>query len=144
MAKDQHLEVWPGHFAEFMALPLDHPIDMLNLLRFRDMANYPPDHANAAKALTGEEAFQIYTRKSFPSFVRAGGSIVWSGSMEAMMIGPITERWNLAFVARYPSREAFLASLADPEYKLAVIHRQAALETSRLICLKALDTRTGG
>ena len=143
MAKDQHLEVWPGHFAEFMALPLDHPIDMLNLLRFRDVANYPKDHSHANQGLTGEEAFAIYVKESFPSFVRAGGNVVWSGRMEAMMIGPITERWNLAFVARYPSREAFLASLADPEYKLAVIHRQAALETSRLICLKATDARTG-
>ena len=143
MAKDEHLEVWAGHFAEFMALPLDHPIDMLNLIRFRAVAAYPDEHSHAGKGLSGEEAFRIYTRESYPSFLRAGGSMVWLGSMAAMLIGPITERWNLAFIARYPSREAFLASLADPEYKVAVLHRQAALETSRLICLKAIDPPPG-
>lgn len=143
MARDRHLEVWPGHFAEFMARPLEHPIDMLNLLRFRDLADYPPGHANAGDGLSGAQAFRIYTRDSYPAFTRAGGALVWSGNLETMLIGPVSEHWHLAFIARYPSRQAFLESLAAPDYKLAVVHRQAALETSRLICLKAADAPAG-
>lgn len=39
----------------------------------------------------------------------------------------------MAFVARYPSADALLEMLADPAYRKAVIHRQAAVATSRLI-----------
>lgn len=50
-----------------------------------------------------------------------------------MLIGPAGEHWDAAFVARYPSAAAFLEMIADPAYRAAVIHRQAAVQTSRLI-----------
>ena len=37
------------------------------------------------------------------------------------------------FIAHYPNAHAFLQMISDPRYKLAVIHRQAAVATSRLI-----------
>ena len=43
------------------------------------------------------------------------------------------ERWDHVFVARYPSAHAFLAMVTDPDYRAAVVHRQAAVRTSRLI-----------
>jgi hypothetical protein len=64
--------------------------------------------------------------------------------MEGMLIGPITENWSMAFVARYPSATAFLKSVTHPNYKDAVIHRQAALQTSRLIRLKPFEPALGG
>ena len=50
-----------------------------------------------------------------------------------MLIGPPEERWDLAFIAEYPSVAAFVAMLRDPDYRLAVRHRQAAVADSRLI-----------
>ena len=144
-ADEDYTEPWPAHFAGFIELPDDYPIDLLNLVLYRDRALYPADHPQAQAGLTGAEAFRIYTEQSFPSFVAAGGEIVWAGRMEGMLIGPITESWSAAFVARYPSATAFLKSVAHPDYKSAVIHRQAALKTSRLIRLKPFDpARAGG
>jgi uncharacterized protein (DUF1330 family) len=74
-------------------------------------------------------------------FKRVGGSILWSGRPELVLIGPGSERWDTAFVAHYPSAGAFLAMVTDPEYRLAVVHRQAAVETSRLI---RTEPREGG
>lgn len=63
--------------------------------------------------------------------------------MEAMVIGPSDERWDRAFIAHYPNAAAFLAMVVDPEYKLAVVHRQAAVLTSRLIRLAPLKPGAG-
>ena len=67
--------------------------------------------------------------------MRVGGAIVWAGTPEMVLIGPADEAWDKAFVARYPSAGAFLEMVADPAYRAALVHRQAAVETSRLIRL---------
>ena len=141
---EDYTEPWPAHFTGFLELPDDYPIDLLNLVLYRDKALYPADHPQANDGLSGAEAFRLYGEKSFPSFLEAGGQVIWSGRMEGMLIGPITESWSMAFVARYPSATAFLKSVTHPGYKDAVIHRQAALKTSRLIRLKPFDPSLGG
>ena len=52
-----------------------------------------------------------------------------------MLIGPKDGRWDLCFIAEYPSIADLLAMLRDPVYREAVKHRQAAVEDSRLIRL---------
>ncbi|MCA1749997.1 MAG: DUF1330 domain-containing protein, partial [Sphingomonadales bacterium] len=122
-----------GNFDAFKALDRDAPIEMLNLVRFRDEAAYPEGHGCADKGLSGAEAYRLYGKESGPVFARVGGSVVWSGTPEAMVIGPEEERWDAAFVARYPSARAFLEMVSDPDYQTAVVHRQAAVATSRLV-----------
>jgi len=60
-----------------------------------------------------------------------------------MVIGPGDEQWDIAFIARYPSGRAFLDMVYDPEYQAAVHHRQAAVETSRLIRMKLRNSGSG-
>lgn len=119
--------------AAFRDLPADQPIAMINLLRFRETAAYPADHPNHAAARTGAEAYAAYGRAAAAPFARSGGSQVWLGRPELTLIGPTDEQWDLAFIARYETAERFLAMVRDPEYQLAVIHRQAAVADSRLI-----------
>ena len=123
-----HVDPTRERFDAFKALPRDTPILMLNLIRLREVAVYPDGH-NA----TGREAYADYGRESLPVFKRVGGSIVWRGRPEEVVIGPSEERWDIAFVARYPSAAAFLEMVTDPDYKVAVLHRQAAVDDSRLI-----------
>ncbi len=120
-------------FDAFKTLPRDMPIHMLNLLTFRDLAAYPDGHSHAAKRLTGAQAYAEYGRESAPIFSRVGGSIVWRGHMEAMLIGPSDIYWETSFIASYPDAAAFLEMVTDPDYRIAVVHRQAAVLTSRLI-----------
>ena len=121
----------------FKDLPRDTPLNMLNLVRVLDRANYPD-----GRAATGHEAYQAYGRESGPVLAKVGGSILWRGSFEAMLIGPGDERWDYAFIARYPDAGAFLAMVTDPVYQDAVKHRQAAVADSRLI--RCGEIGTGG
>ncbi len=136
MDEDVYIDPSRENFEAFKALPRDVPIHMLNLLRFKPMATYPEAHGHAALGLTGPEAYAEYGRTSGPIFRRVGGSIAWRASMETMVIGPADKNWEAAFIAVYPTAAAFLEMVTDPEYRLAVVHRQAAIQTSRLIRFK--------
>lgn len=120
----------PGRaqFEAFKALPRDEPVMMLNLLKFRDRAVYED-----GRDVSGAEAYAAYGRESEPVFRRVGGEIIWRGKPEVMLIGPPEKQWDMIFVARYPTAGAFLEMVTDPDYRVAVKHRQAAVLDSRLI-----------
>ena len=88
--------------------------------------------------VTGADAYAAYGRESRTIFQRVGGQIVWRGRPEQVLIGPLDERWDVAFIARYPSAAAFLEMVTDTEYRVAVAHRQAAVEDSRLVRMAEL------
>ena len=117
-----------GQFEAFKALTRDEPVMMLNLLKFRDKAAYED-----GRDVSGAEAYAAYGRESAPIFRRVGGEIIWRGKPELMLIGPAGKKWDLIFIARYPTASAFLEMVTDPDYQLAVRHRQAAVLDSRLI-----------
>ena len=125
-------------FGQFKDLPREGRIHMLNLVRLKEMAVYED-----GTMVTGMEAYGAYSRESGPIFQRLGGRIAWSGSFELTLIGPADERWDLCFIAEYPSAEAFITMLRDPDYRQAVRHRQAAVETSRLIRMRPRDAGSG-
>ncbi|HMN54671.1 MAG TPA: DUF1330 domain-containing protein [Sphingopyxis sp.] len=140
---DSHVDPERAQFDAFKALPRDTVIHMLNLVRFKDKATYPAGHPLAGANLSGAEAYANYGRDSGPVFERLGGRIVWRGAMEAMVIGPDGESWDAMFVAEYPNSGAFMAMVTDPVYRQAVVHRQAAVETSRLIRTAPRETGSG-
>lgn len=130
---DHHIDPEREQFDAFKALPRNTVIHMLNLVRFKDKAAYPAGHPLAEQGLTGAEAYRHYGADSGPIFQRVGGRVVWTGTMETMVIGPAGEHWDAVFIAEYPGSAAFMEMVTDPVYREAVIHRQAAVETSRLI-----------
>ena len=123
-----HIDPTKEVFAQFRANDRDGAIHMLNLVRLRQQAVYP-DRREA----TGAQAYAAYGRDSGPVFRRVGGRVVWQGRFELMLIGPQQERWDICFIAEYPSVAAFVEMIRDPVYREAVKHRQAAVEDSRLI-----------
>lgn len=123
-----HIDPTKDAFAAFRANDRPGPIHMLNLVRLRARANYPD-----GRRVSGAEAYAVYGRESGPVFARLGGRIVWRRGFEQTLIGPAAERWDLCFIAEYPSVAAFVAMIRDPAYREAVKHRQAAVEDSRLI-----------
>ncbi|MEL6751453.1 MAG: DUF1330 domain-containing protein [Pseudomonadota bacterium] len=125
-------------FAALKDLPRDHAVEMLNLVRLRDQAVY-----DDGRIATGAEAYAAYGRESGPIFKRVGGEIIWSATPEFMVIGPADEAWHVAFVARYPTGQAFLDMVHDRDYQAIVFHRQAAVATSRLIRTKPRESGAG-
>jgi len=125
-----HVDPTRETFAAFRADDRPGPIHMLNLVRLRERAAYTD-----GREATGAEAYAAYGRESLPVFSRLGGTIVWRGRFELMLIGPAQERWDVVFIAGYPSVAAFVEMIRDPVYREAVKHRTAAVEDSRLIRL---------
>ena len=130
-------------WAIFKALPRDEPIQMLNLVRVKPLAEYPIDHPDHGKGLTGLEAYRAYGRTTAPIFARLGGRQVWAGKPQVMVTGPQDEAWDLAFIAEYPNAAAFLAMVADPEYREFVKHRTAGVADSRLLRLSPIEPGAG-
>lgn len=126
-----HIDPTREQFRQFKELQRDGPIHMLNLVRLRPRAQYPD-----GREASGEEAYRAYATESGPVFQRVGGKQFWVGRFECTLIGPSEERWDHVFIAEYPSQLAFEQMLADPQYREAVKHRQAAVEDSRLVRLE--------
>ncbi|OCC05683.1 DUF1330 domain-containing protein [Labrys sp. WJW] len=123
----------------FVTRGLAGPVTMLNLLRFREIADYSasPDLAPAAP-ISGEEAFQRYIVHTLPFLSRSGGEVQFLGSGGAFLIGPETERWDLVMLIRQASVRSFLAFADDRDYLAGLGHRTAALADSRLLPLTQL------
>ena len=111
-------------------------IVMLNLLRFRTIADYSatPELAPPA-SISGAEAFQRYITHTLPYLLDSGGELLFLGDGGAFLIGPASERWDMAMLVRQHSVEAFLAFASNRDYLAGIGHRLAALEDSRLLPL---------
>ena len=131
-------------FKAIFGLPLDAPVQMLNLLRFNPIARYAPDDPEyGAEPVSGRAAYARYSREATPAFAAAGGKQVWIATPELVLIGPPEETWDLAFVALYPTAQAFVDMVRDPDYQRGTRHRTAAVAHSRLIrCAPAMPGTT--
>lgn len=111
------------------------PVVMINLLRFREEAEYPPDRG--FEPCSGAEAYARYAAEAGPHLERAGARVIWRGAVEGLPIGPPDEVWHEVLLVEYPSRRAFLSMVSAPEYRAITVHRTAALADSRLIAARA-------
>jgi uncharacterized protein (DUF1330 family) len=114
---------------QFVSGPDDKPIEMLNLLRFKERA----DGVDADDGISGAEAYARYGAAIGGHLERVGAQVVWAGACNPALIGPDDPEWDMALVVRYPSRAAFLSMVQDPDYLAQARHRTAALADSRLI-----------
>lgn len=119
----------------FKDLPRDQPIHMLNLVKLKAKAEYPADHPDHGKDLSGLDAYRAYGRTTAHIFKRVGGRQVWAGRPQVMVTGPGAEAWDIAFIAEYPGGDAFIEMVRDPEYRDLVKHRTAGVADSRLLRL---------
>jgi uncharacterized protein (DUF1330 family) len=110
------------------------PVVMLNLLRFRDIADYSGSPELApAEPISGAEAYRRYASHTAPFLTEAGGEVLFQGKGGPYLIGPEEGRWDLVLLVRHASAQAFLAFASNQEYLAGLGHRTAALEDSRLL-----------
>lgn len=117
------------------------PVVMINLLRYRERADYAADFD--AEPCTGREAYQRYGEVAAQRVASVGGRVLWMGEVRGTLIAPPGERWDDAVLVEYPSREAFVAMVSQPEYLAAAPHRTAALEDSRLVAARTVVAELG-
>ena len=113
----------------------DGPVVMLNLLKFRESANYPPEMAEPV--CSGAAAYARYQH----AFTVAVGDIsqaevIYDGPCEQVFIGQAGTAdtdWDKVLIVRYPTRQHFLNMMADEAYRAALVHRYAGLARTVLI-----------
>lgn len=114
------------------AIPEDTPFFMLNLLRYKEQADYG-DRTDVAPS-SGREAYHQRYIPAFGQVAADGIQVSWFGTVLARVVGPTDERWDEIAIVEWPSFAAFWRVSESPEYKAeAAPHRMAALEDSRLI-----------
>lgn len=112
---------------------------MLNLLRFRDVADYAASPELApATPISGAQAFDKYIRHTLPYLLESSGDVQFLGVGGPFLIGPEDERWDLAMMIRQHSVSSFLAFASHEPYLAGLGHRTAAIEDSRLLPLSEL------
>lgn len=121
-------------FKAIYGLPSSQAVSMLNLLKFHEHARYQEGDVEAAAPLiSGREAYEKYSAAAEATFRKVGGSQIWIGQPRSVFIGSNEESWDLAFVAYYPSPQAFAEMVKSENYQNAARHRTAAVADSRLI-----------
>jgi uncharacterized protein (DUF1330 family) len=79
------------------------PVVMLNLLR------YAPEG--------GRESYAEYSRAVVPFLAKYGGELVYAGDGAPPLVAEEGQGWDAVLLVRYPSRQAFLAMVSDPDYQ---------------------------
>jgi uncharacterized protein (DUF1330 family) len=109
---------------EFLEGDIDSPISMVNLLKFKEKAEYEDGRDTN---LSGKEAYMIYGIEVQEHLKKVGGEIVFGGEISRLMLGEVEDLWDNVAVARYPSRTAMLEMMMDPDYQESEKHRSAGL-----------------
>jgi hypothetical protein len=126
----------PDHdaMAAFFSDPPEGPIVMLNLLRFREVADYSADPELApGSPISGADAYARYIAHAAPFVSEAGGEVVFLGDGGSFLIGPRDRGWDAVLLVRQASARSFLSFASNQAYLAGIGHRTAALADSRLM-----------
>ncbi len=143
MTKKQYLDVSQEAGIAFFSQNITGAVTMLNLLRFRKVADYSahpelmPD-----EPISGAEAYQRYIDYTTPFLAQSGGELIFLGKSGQFLIGPQDEQWDLVMLVRQNSVSDFMAFSTNEAYLVGMGHRTAALEDSRLLPIVESKTAT--
>lgn len=135
-----HLDPTDAQALALFGRGIEGPFTMLNLLRFRNEADYGahPELAPDGR-ITGREAYERYIAHTLPFLEASGGSIAFLGEGGPWFVGPDTERWDLAMAITQHSLDDFLAFAGNTDYLAGIGHRVAAVEDARMLALQPLE-----
>ena len=112
----------------------DGPVQMINLLKFKPRAEYPPGTEDLGG--TGEEAYQRYGINTLPHVTSRGGRLTLLAVADSIVLGDMGhDDWDQVAIMEYPTRDAFIDMGRDPDYQAGTVHRTAGLERSAIIAV---------
>ena len=103
----------------------DGPIFMVNLLKFKDKAEY--DDGRPCD-LSGRDAYMIYGRAVTELLPKFGGRGLFAGDVTFLALGQVEELWDEIAIAAYPERADMVRMSFSPEWRAASVHRTAGLK----------------
>ncbi|BAI96797.1 hypothetical protein Sj15T_12550 [Sphingobium sp. TA15] len=118
------------------SMSADHPEIMINLLRYREHADYG-DRTDVTPC-SGRQAYRRFSQAALPCVQRVGGRVCWSGPILGRVLCPEDQRWDTLFLVEYLSFTCPPRIYSDPEFQSIMCHRTAAPEDSRLIATRTV------
>ncbi|MFN3451952.1 MAG: DUF1330 domain-containing protein, partial [Sphingorhabdus sp.] len=103
----------------FFGGPENGPFVMLNLLKFKETAEYP-DGSDAN--LSGAEAYARYGRAIQACLAAVDGKQIYAGPVTGLMIGEVEDLWDMVALVEYPSLAAMQKMVSSPEYQAIEVH----------------------
>jgi uncharacterized protein (DUF1330 family) len=119
---------------DFFLRGITGPVVMLNLLKFRPVADYSSAPQLApATPISGEQAYRLYIAHTLPYLEESGGRILFLGRGGKYLVGPSAEEWDMVMLVQQESTASFMAFASHQGYLAGIGHRTAALSDSRLL-----------
>ncbi len=132
--KQRYIEPTQESGAELFSRKIEGEMMMLNMLRFREVADYSENLELAPeKAISGKEAYQRYMAHTAPFLKQSGGELAFTGTAGKYLIGPEEQHWDLVMIVKQRSLADFMEFASNEDYRTGMGHRTAALEDSRLL-----------
>lgn len=103
----------------------DGPIFMVNLLKFKDKAEYEDGRKTD---LTGREAYMIYGREVTKLLPKFNGRAFFAGDVTFLALGQVEELWDEVAIAAYADRNSLLRMATSDEWREIAVHRSAGLK----------------
>lgn len=127
----------PEGMQTFLAKDIEGPVSMVNLLKFKDKAEYADGRETD---LSGAEAYALYGVDMARWVTSNGGRLLFSGPAHHLVLGEADELWDQVAIMEYPSKEAFVQIVSAPEVAEWGVHRSAGLAGQLLIAVTATGT----
>ena len=106
------------------------PLIMLNLLKFKDKAEYADGRETD---ISGVEAYAIYGSLMKKRIEADGGRFIFNANTHTLVVGDGDLEWDAVGIVEYASLENFKEIVLSPEYQEMSVHREAGLEHQLLI-----------
>jgi uncharacterized protein (DUF1330 family) len=125
----------PEQLEAVVAAHGDGPVQMLNLLKYRERAVYDAEYGgDPSPDCTGAEAYQRYGEVAIAHVAKRGGRLVLLSAVDGVALGAVAQdEWDEIAIVEYPSLDAFIDMGQDPDYLAATVHRTAGLERSAIL-----------
>jgi len=101
------------------------PIFMVNLLKFKERAEYEDGRACD---LSGRDAYMIYGRAVSDLLPKFGGQAIFAADVSLLSLGKADELWDEIAIAMYPERAAMVRMSMSEEWRAIAVHRTAGLK----------------
>lgn len=125
---EKYLDLTKDQYEAFMALPVDVPLQMLNLLKFKNKV----DDAD----ISGAARYKEYMKATAPFFEKSKAKVNFYGDAKLTLIGPQELEWDKILLVEYATKNDFIKMITTEGYPSEM--RKSAIENSRLILCEAI------
>jgi uncharacterized protein (DUF1330 family) len=115
----------PEQLRSMMEKGPDGPIFMVNLLKFKDKAEYEDGRECT---LSGRDAYMIYGNAVAELLPKFGGKAFFVADVTHLSLGKVEELWDEVAIAMYPDRASMVRMSMSEEWRTISVHRSAGLK----------------